>query len=294
MDAEGNLYGTTTAGGVHDRGIVFKLTPSGTETVLYSFKGNMGGGPSGFPPSSLIIDAAGNLYGTTHFGGGSGNCKKGCGTVFKLTPQGSMTILHAFSGSPADGSAPMAGLIMDSTGNLYGTTCQGGRHGDGTVFKIAPSGVETVLQSFFGSPMDGSCPAARLDIDASGDLYGTTWFGGDYGDGTAFKVAPSGVESILHSFAGAPTDGRGPLARLILDSAGSLYGTTSQGGARNDGTVFKISPSGVETILHSFSGAPSDGGDPSASVTFAPNGNLFGTTSGGGAHNWGAVFEIRH
>lgn len=332
-DGSGNLYGTASEGGAYGEGTVFKLTPSGVETVLYSFKSS---GDGTFPVSSLISDAAGNLYGTTNFGGtygkgtvfkvtpsgvetvlhsfGSGNDGSttvlgliadasgnlygvtndgggiGChGTVFKVTPSGTETVLHSFSGS--DGLYPVGTLISDSTGDLYGTTSAGGAYGGGTVFELTPSGVETVLYSFpnvdYGS--DGESPFAGLVADASGNLYGTTLFGGPYGGGTVFKLTPSGVETVLHAL-GKGDDGILPWSGLILDAAGNLYGTTSVGGANGYGTVFEVTPSGVESILHSFSG--SDGFAPEANLLADTSGNLYSTTRVGGAFGFGEVFAL--
>jgi uncharacterized repeat protein (TIGR03803 family) len=272
---------------------VFKLTRSGRESVLYSFEGFMGGYPEGNTASALIMDSDGNLYGTTRYGG-SGNCDDGCGTVFKLTPSGAMKVLHSFAGSPADGSDPRAGLIIDVAGNLYGTTSEGGTSGHGAVFKITAAGAESVLYSFGRPPVDGDYPASRLTMDSAGNLYGTTWFGGSHNEGTVFKLTSSGVESVLHSFPGGPFDGVDPVAGLMMDGAGSLYGTTSKGGASGHGTVFKISPAGAESVLYSFAGPPLDGNYPVAGLTMNSHGDLYGTTSGGGSHYWGTVFEIKY
>jgi uncharacterized repeat protein (TIGR03803 family) len=287
-DASGNLYGTTAGGGAHSAGTVFKLTPSGSETVLYTFIGSTDGGA---PEAGLIADASGNLYGTTVYGGGCGN-----GTVFKLTPSGSETVLHGFCLS-TDGLLPYAGLIADASGNLYGTTsqgggsanCVGGVGGCGTVFVVPPSGSETVLHSFTDSG-DAAYPDAGLIADASGNLYGTTNSGGAYGAGTVFKLTPSGSETVLYSFIN--TSGALPgKAGLIADASGNLYGTTNSGGAYSYGTVFKLTPSGSETVLYSFTGG-SDGRGPEAGLIFDASGNLYGTTFSGGAHGYGTVFKL--
>jgi uncharacterized repeat protein (TIGR03803 family) len=251
MDTAGNLYGTTLSGGTgtildcgDGCGTVFKLDLSGTETVLYSFKGS----PDGSNPNAgLIMDAAGNLYGTTSTGGGA--CSpSGCGTVFKLDPSGTESVLYSFQDSP-DGALPFAGLIMDAAGNLYGTTDSGGdqcsvlNFGCGTVFKLDASGSESLLYSFQG-PFDGAGPYAGLIMDTASNLYGTTVAGGSGGGGTVFKLAPSGNESVHHSFSWAP-DGALPFAGLIMDAAGNLYGTAAEGGSSAGnccGTVFKLAP----------------------------------------------------
>jgi uncharacterized repeat protein (TIGR03803 family) len=164
--------------------VVFKLSPAGTETVLHSFTGHDGA----HPVAGLIADAAGNLYGTTLEGGASNACPSGCGTVFKLSPTGSETILHSFTGE-GDGAYPYAGLTRDAAGNFYGTANHGGTHGNGVVFKLSPSGTETVLHSFTGGA-DGGPPSAGLVRDPAGNLYGTTANGGASGYGVVFKLTP--------------------------------------------------------------------------------------------------------
>jgi uncharacterized repeat protein (TIGR03803 family) len=265
-----------------------QLTGS-TYTVLHSFAGGTKDGANPF--AGLVLDSAGNLYGTTQHGGASGNCgSAGCGTIFKLTPARKFTLLHSFTGQPADGAIPGARLITDPAGNFYGTTEAGGASGNGTVFKLSPTGVETVLHSFAGWPTDGTDPEASLILDLAGNLYGTTRFGGTTntcgtgGCGTIFKVAPDGTETVLYSFPGPP-EGKEPLAGLILDSAGNLYGTTSAGGTLENGNVFMLAPNGTETVLHSFAGHPTDGYFPRGNLIQDSAGNFYGTTGGGGASN---------
>ncbi|PYT52595.1 MAG: hypothetical protein DMG43_11255, partial [Acidobacteria bacterium] len=259
-----------------------------TFTVLYSFMGS----PDGNGPylAALILDKAGNLYGTTN-AGGTGTCSlgrigpsPGCGTVFKLDTAGNETVLHSFTGS--DGSGPAASLIMDTAGNLYGTTSSGGSASVGTVFKIDTSGNQTVLHSFAGS--DGSGPDAGLIMDNAGNLYGTTSSGGSASVGTVFKIDTSGNETVLYNFKGG-TDGARPEAGLIMDQAGNLYGTTLAGGtgtcsylSSGCGTIFKLDTSGNETVLHSFTGSPGDGANPFAALILDGAGNLYGTTLAGG------------
>jgi uncharacterized repeat protein (TIGR03803 family) len=288
MDAQGNLYGTTWAGGV-GWGTVFKLDPSGKETVLHSFTDNFSDGASPF--GSVIMDAAGNLYGTTYVGGGHGY-----GTVFKLEPSGTETVLHSFTDG-ADGSLPSGNLIMDADGNLYGVADYGGNSscsnvghpsGCGTVFKLAPSGTLTVLYSFTGGS-DGADPSGGLIMDATGNLYGTTWGGGAYGYGTVFKLDSSGKETVLHSF--QSSDGSGPSSGLIMDAKGNLYGTTYSGGAYGKGTVFRLDSLNNETVLYSFTGG-SDGWNPFGGLVMDAKGNLYGTTWGGGAYGYGTVFKL--
>jgi uncharacterized repeat protein (TIGR03803 family) len=233
MDSVGDLYGTTFNGGANSAGTVFKISASGTETLLHSFGGNSTDGT--FPLAGLIMDSAGDLYGTTQHGG-----QFGLGTVFKISATGTETVLYSFGANLPDGYDPSAGLIMDSAGELYGTTAYEGPNGEGMVFKISALGTETVLHSFGANSTDGVQPSAGLIMDSAGDLFGTTRFGGAYGNGTVFKISAAGTESVLYSFGANSTDGWDPYGGLIMDSAGNLYGTTWGGGANSDGTVFKI------------------------------------------------------
>jgi len=265
-------------------GLMLAVAPAAVaapaETVLYSFSGSNGDGAS--PNAGLTADSAGNFYGTTVYGGASS-----FGTVFKVTPSGSETVLYSFTGG-SDGSNPNGGLIADGAGNLYGTATFGGASGAGTVFRLSPSGVLTVLHSFAWS--DGAFPYARLLADNAGNLYGTTVNGGGASCGTVFKLAPDGTMTVLYSFA-CSADGGAPYGGLIADSAGNLYGTTSGGGASSAGTVFKLTPSGTETVLYSFSGSP-DGASPHAGLTADSAGNFYGTTVHGGMSNAGTVFKL--
>ncbi len=312
FDAAGNLYGTNAYRGPSDGGTVFELTPSPnavggrwTEKVLHSFgSGTDGAGPH----ASMIFDAAGNLYGTTQGGG-----TYSWGTVFELTPTegGNWTekVLYSFNPSGGDGYYPFASLIFDAAGNLYGTTGGGGASGDGTVFELTPTVVgnwtEKVLHSF--NFTDGADPLAALIFDAAGNLYGTTFYGGTYNEGTVFKLTPTAgggwTEEVLHSF-GNGMGASNPYAGLIFDAAGNLYGTTVNGGIYTSctygtygcGTVFKLTPSGggwTEEVLHSF-GNGTDASNPYASLTFDAAGNLYGTTVYGGTYGYGTVFEIIH
>jgi len=282
IDSAGNIYGTTLDGGANHMGAVFKIDTAGAETILYSFGGGANDGWS--PTGGLIMDSAGNLYGTTSVGGSGGG-----GTVFKIG--GGETILHSFDAGNIDGADPYGGVIMDSAGNLYGTTTQGGAYFEGTVFKISAAGTETILHSFGASPTDGRVPTAGLIMDSAGNLYGATTYGGANTSGTVFKIDNAGTETILYSFAASATDGRlpGPYSALIMDNVGSLYGTTANGGVNHmsplgDGTAFKISAAGTETILYSFGSSASDGLAPYAGLTVDSVGNLYGTTMNGGAN----------
>ena len=291
-DESGNLYGTTYNGGsvTCDCGVVFKIDSAGHESVLHSFQGTPDGAN---PKSALVRDSAGNLYGTTVYGGNNSNAcggQIGCGTVFKIDSAGNETVLHSFAGS-GDGSYPFAGLLMDSTGNLYGTTFDGGPFNLGTVFKLDAAGNETVLYNFQGGS-DGEVPVAPLIQDGAGNLYGTTQGGGilecSLGCGTVFKLSSFGVETVLYRFTGGD-DGSVPRAGLVIDSAGNLYGTASSAGdlscsvlsGTGCGTVFRIDPEGNETTLHVFKGT--DGAMPKTGLLRDGAGNLYGTTFEGGS-----------
>ena len=285
LDTNGNLYGTTNYGGAYGFGTAFKLTRSGTETILHSFDVN--GTDGAYPVASLVM-YKGNLYGTT-VEGGTYNID---GTVFELkhTTNGwTETILHSF-GASGDGSQPYCALTLDTTGNLYGTTNVGGAYSYGTVFKLTPSGTETILHNFDLNGRDGANPIAGV-VMYSGNLYGTTEYGGAYGYGTVFKLTPSGTEKILWSFRNG-TDGAYPVAGLVVYN-GNLYGTTANGGAYGDGTVFEVTLSGTETILHSFDNNDIDGINPYAGLVVY-KGNLYGTTVNGGGTGSaaGIVFKM--
>jgi uncharacterized repeat protein (TIGR03803 family) len=315
MDSSGNLFGTTACGGNGcGYGVVYELAANGTETVLYAFAG----GKDGADPNDLVMDASGNLYGTTNIGGGTGCNGEGCGTVFKISPKGKESVLYRFCAAQncTDGAFPVAGLILDQSGNLYGTTAQGGSGSGiyGTVFELATDGTETVLYSFCqqNGCADGGSPYSRLAMDASGNLYGTTANGGSSQSGTVFRLAPGGAETVLYSFCqlGSCADGAVPTSGVVLDGAGNLYGTTQSGGSGSDGrnctgcgTVFKLAPNGVETVLHSFCSKKNcaDGGSNLAGLAglVLKSGTLYGTTPQGGKHadpntfNAGTVFAVQ-
>ena len=274
LATNGDLYGTTYYGGANDDGTVFKITPSGTLSTLHSFDYYTDGAE---PQAGLAQGANGNLYGTTEVGGANGY-----GTVFKITPSGTLTTLHSFAGYP-EGASPYAGLVLATNGDFYGTTYGGGAnsYGYGTVFKITPSGTLSTLHSF--DVIDGYFPTAGLVQDTkTGILYGTTFAGGANSDGTVFTITPSGSLTTLHSFDG--TDGAYPWAGLIQATDRNLYGTTYGGGANGDGTVFKITPSGSLTTLYSFCSQSSctDGTNPVAALVQATSGDFYGTTEDGG------------
>jgi len=378
-DVAGNLYGATSQGGAYGYGVVFQLVAGAggvwSENVIYNFCPVSGCADGGYPlASNLIFDAAGNLYGTTTYGGAYQPTCGGtdCGTVFELSPNGdgtwTETVLHSF-GNGKDGREPATGVISDAAGNLYGTTYFGGAEREGTVFELAPSSsgawTETVLHDFCstrGCP-DGSGPSG-LVLDGKGDLYGTAPSGGSHsgscheiGCGVVFRLVPGThgkwKENVLYTFTdsdrgpgGNPTldaarnlyattpdtvfelqkkgawskkvlhrfgkgkDGADIGGSLVFDSSGNLYGTTVNGGAYHTcsdgsgcGTVFRLTPLGngkwTEKILHSFNDNGRDGYWPSASVIFDPAGNLYSTTgrggssgSGCGGYGCGTVFEI--
>ena len=248
-----------------------------------------------------VTQAAGSSYDVTvashppavacSVSNGSGTLVSNVTDIAVACAKGTERILYSFAGGTADGADPNGGLIIDGAGNLYGTTGRGGADGLGTVFEVSATGTERVLHSFVGGPTDGSNPAAGLVVDGAGNLYGTTYGGGASGLGTVFEVSATGAERILHSFAGGAADGANPSARLVIDSAGNLYGTTYGGGASGLGTVFEVSATGTESILYSFAGGPTDGASPDAGLLLDGD-ILYGTTSSGSfltAQNGGAA-----
>jgi uncharacterized repeat protein (TIGR03803 family) len=352
VDTAGNLYGTAN-GGAKGIGVVFKVDSKGAETILYSFKG----GTDGANPNGLTIDKSGNLFGTTAAGG------LGSGTVFKITAAGKYSILHTFGRVAGDGSKPIGTLTLDTAGNIYGTTSSGGgTQSAGTVFKMTPKGVETVLYKFTISTGNVCGPAGNILRDGVGNIYGATLCGGLFGGGALFKLTPKNAESVIYNFCtdelcsdggdpeyivrspqgnfyvnvqlmqegaggvvevssngtepspsngyefcgagffGSPcTDGARPRGPMLL-SGGDLYGTTFAGGssatdsANGGGAVYELTEGFVETVLYSFpdpsSGTVNDGWNPFGGVIMDKAGNLYGTTSGGGANSLGTVFKL--
>ncbi len=281
-DAAGNFYGTTTEGGTYNAGTVFKITPEGVESVLYNFTGGADGAT---PFSSLVLDKSGNLYGTTSLGGDLNVCaSQGCGTAFKLDSSGNESVLYSFTdGSPRN-------VILDPAGNLLGTTPSGGTFGQGAIFKVQPNGAETVLYSFTGGSNGGE-PFWPTLVNRQGTLYGTTISGGTRNQGTVFSLNTKGQETVLHRFAGPTSDGAYPVAGVIFDAQGNMYGMTNGGGTRQYGVVYKLAPNGTETVLHTFSAA-TDGGTPNGALVMDAQGNLYGTTATGGPQRGGTVFMI--
>jgi len=284
-DKAGNLYGTTTAGGDPFYGVVFKIDQKGHYTVLHRFAGHDGSFPLG-----LVHDRIGNLYGVT-VQSDEGNC---CGTVYRIDSTGKESVLHFFAGS--DGENPYGDLFLDRKGNIYGTTALGGSTGRGVVFKLNTTGQLKVLHNFTGGADDGGNPYGGLVSDGAGNGYGTTFFGGAFDKGVIYKIDRSGNFTVLYSFTGG-ADGGNPQAGLIRGAAGNLYGTTQVGGDNGCngpdpgcGVVFKLDPSGTESVLHAFSDG-TDGGAPAGTLTMDAHGNLYGTASGGGK-GFGVVFKI--
>src|ERR1022692_2567536 len=291
----GDLYGTTSGFPNGNNGTVFKITPGGTLTTLYSFCSQSGCTDGAAPYAGLVQAANGDLYGTTQYGGTNGDY----GTVFKITPSGTLTTLYSFCSQTncADGDEPVAGLVQAANGDFYGTTGGGGANVYyGTVFKITPSGTLTTLYNFCSQSgcTDGGNPDAGLVQAANGDLYGTTYDAGTNGQGTVFKITPSGTLTTLYSFCpqSGCTDGH-PDAGLVQAANGDFFGTTYYGGARlYGGTVFKITPSGTLTPLYRFcsqSGCP-DGEHPYAGLIQGTHGDLYGTTADGGANLYGGSY----
>jgi len=299
----GNLYATIQSGGANNRGTVFKITTSGALTTLYSFCAQ-NSCTDGALPLAGLVQSGGNFYGTTDSGGANG-----FGSIFRITPAGVLTTLYSFcgvSGCP-DGASPAAGLVLASNGSLYGTTQSGGANkntncsveGCGTVFKITTGGALTVLYNFCSKSgcTDGQTPEAGLIQGTDGNFYGTTMSGGaNNNNGTIFKISPTGTFKTLYSLCSLSScaDGQGPVAGLIQATDGNFYGTTESGGTLGAGTIFKITPSGTFTPLYSFcsQSACADGEEPKAALIQATNGNFYGTTFIGGIHGYGVVFEL--
>jgi uncharacterized repeat protein (TIGR03803 family) len=304
LDEEDNLYGTTAGGGNHHSGVVFELAhDSWAESILYNFCAKPKCSDGGSPYAGLVFDKSSNLYGTGY-------------AAFELSPGSDgwkEVALHDFTGEHGDGEEPLAGLILDAAGNVYGTAEDGGNNslcsgGCGIVYQLTPGPdgkwAETVLHRFGSFQNDGRRPGVgALIMDGSGSLYGTTTGGGAFSSscscGTVFKLTPGSdgkwKETILHSFT-LGTGGEGPSAGVVMDKAGNLYGTTSAGGAASCGCglVYKLAPGSngkwTYTVLHRFTGA--DGAGPNANLILDGQGNLYGTTTTGGAGGYGVAFEL--
>ena len=312
---DGNFYGIMATAGANDDGTVFKMTPSGTVTVVHNFNGTDGDTGVG----QLVQGADGNLYGTTFNGGAHNECLAGCGTIFKITLSGSLTTIYNFCSQPncTDGANPAAGLVVGADGSFYGTTAFGGTSSRkcgqyalacGTIFKITPSGVLTTLYSFClqQNCPDGDTPFAGLVQGTDGDFYGTTYLGGAANTGTIFKMAPEGALTTLYNFCSQPNceDGGSNYGGVVQASDGNFYGAAAQGGIPYDlcsfygtcGTIFRITPWGVYTVLHYFN--YNDGFYPATGVLQATDGKIYGSTVDGGANctpgydACGTVFSI--
>ena len=286
---KGSFYGTTVdgpTGPLGGPGTIFKITKSGkkyVEKILFVFNTTDGAAPGAVTP---VFDSQGNLYGTTTGGGNPGN-----GTVFKLAPDGTETVLHNFNCSN-DGCVPWAGVTLDKKGNLYGTTQVGGAYTYGTLYEITAAGNYSILYNFMGGN-DGLYPWNPPVLDKKGNLYGTTENGGSGGYGTVYEFNPkTGQKTILHNFYGGVSDGASPLdGALVFDKEGNIYVTTMGGGIVGGGTIYKLAPDGTFTILHSFTNQP-DGDDPMGGVVFDKQGNLYTTTEEGGATTNGTVIKL--
>lgn len=334
IDGNGNLYGTSYAGGAHGAGTVFRVSPAGVVNVVHSFAGSPSDGQS--PYDAPVRDSAGNLYGTTYSGGSTNNCsgRPGCGTVFKVSPTAGETVLYNFSGG-SDGSTPLGSLTLDPSGDLYGIsegsqlgvmfkisasgtfstiynfpqypgpgatliqnrvgnffgTSYDGGSGAGSVFEISPLGQETTLYSFSGGA-DGSEPNTKLTQDSQENFYGTTFAGGANSAGTLYKIDKNKNFSVLYSFCQLANcaDGELPYGWVTLDSAGNLYGLTFNESSSNPGLVFKLTPSGQESVL--YSGFLSDWPDQGPALVMDKAGNLYGSTFTGGTSGVGTIFKL--
>ena len=304
--SDGNFYGTAARGGHTnlDNGIgfgsVFRITPTGALTNLYSFTGAPDGA---FPSAGLVRGNDGNFYGVTSLGGITTNGSLGYGTIFRVSPNGGYTNLYLFAGSPNDGSEPN-GLVLGSDGNLYGTTQEGGGNSCncGILFRISPNGSYSNLYSFGSSLSDGGIPNGLVQ-GSDGNFYGTTQAGGNSSPqnpgccGVVFRISPSGSYTTIYAFRNSPNDGRTPTAGLVQGSDGSFYGSTQQGGSNVNcyqgcGTVFRVSPSGSETNLYSFGNFAGDGTEPNASLVQGSDGSFYGTTTFGGINGSGTVYRL--
>jgi uncharacterized repeat protein (TIGR03803 family) len=290
LGADGNFYGTTPQGSVSSGGVsstnggnVFQLTPQGQFTALYTFAGN--GEPGGRQPGNLVAGSDGYFYGTNNYGGASVSAY---GTVFRIAPDGTFTLLHAFNPG-TDGAYPGESLTLGSDGNFYGALQEGPNSAPaGAIFKMTPAGAVTIVHTFQGT--DGGSPSGRLLQLANGDWYGTAASGGAYNGGTVFRMTAKGVITTLHAFNGA--DGSAPVGGLAVGSDGNFYGLTGSGAANAGGSIFRVSPLGSFMTLHQLSGA--DGEHPAAGPIFGVDGLLYGTTNeyGGASGASGSVFQF--
>ncbi len=281
---DGNLYGVTPNGGANSDGVVFRITPSGTLTAIYSFCSLASCADGANPYTSLIQGSNGDLYGATYYGGANNS-----GTLFKITTSGTLTTLYSFCSlaNCADGSEPEGQLAEDSAGNIYGTAVEGGASNFGTVFKFSTKGVLSTLHSFSGA--DGEYPQGGL-VAANGAFYGVAEDGGADGYGTVFKITTAGKETTVHSFTGS--EGEYPKGWMV-EADGNFYGAAA-GGAQGYGMIFKMTAAGTVTTFYSFCSLAdcADGTEPTAGLMEATDGNLYGVTYGGGANENGTAYEL--
>jgi uncharacterized repeat protein (TIGR03803 family) len=283
--SDSNFYGNTDSGGAYSSGTIFEMTPAGLETVLYSFGST---GADGVNPASRLLQASdGNFYGTSLNGGSHSQ-----GAIYMVTPAGLETVLYSFGATNADGNDATSGLIQGSDGTFYGTTLAGGQANSGTFFSFTAAGGETVLHTFGTTGTDAVYPTGELLAAGDGNFYGVSQQGGTYGDGTIFQVTPAGVERLIYSFGATNSDGMVPCCQLLIGGDGNFYGTTVTGGTSGSGTIFMVTPAGVETLLHSFGGTSADGASPYSGLILANDGVLYGTASAGGASSNGTVYRF--
>lgn len=283
---DGTLYGTTEVGGKNGHGTVFSITPGGSFTTLYSFRG---GTSDGAKPMAALTNVNGTLYGTTPEGGVGGGCVN-CGTLFSISTSGVEKVRYFFGSTKNDGIGPTSKLVLLG-GKLYGTTRNGGNggvFGEGVIFSATPAGSETVIYRFKGDA-DGGCSSLCNLTSDDGTLYGTTRFGGKNRVGSVFSITPGGTFKTLYNASSKGDAGGEPLAALT-SAGGVLYGTMSRGPVDKKGTVFSITTSGTLTTIYTFTGG-SDGATPSSNLRFL-NGKLFGTTAKGGTADEGTIFSI--
>ena len=281
---DGNLYTTVQNNGLVSRGTTFKMSLAGVPTTLYNFCSLTGCADGSYPDGGLILGVDGNFYGTTNSGGSHNS-----GTTFKMTPAGAITTLWNFTASGTDNGAPWYPVLQAQDGNFWGVSQAIYAFTYGAIYKVTPSGTFTAFPFNYTNGATPDLPTQGTD----GNFYGVARGGGAHGFGTIYKVTPAGVISVLHDFAGYPSDGNIPVGILTQGNDGNLYGMTYQGGASNLGTVFKISPSGTYTVLYSFTGwGFGDGALPIAGLTLGTDGNFYGSTNNGGTKNLGALLKV--
>jgi uncharacterized repeat protein (TIGR03803 family) len=279
MGSDGNLYGTTSVGGPGLAGVFYELTPAGAVTVLHAFGSSATDGAH--PTGALIQGTDGNFYGITNGGGANDIGSGGDGTVFKIAPDGTETVLYSFGGTTGDGKSPIAGLVQGTDGNFYGVTSAGGSNGYGAVFSVSPAGGEALLYSFVSNyglsvrAVSSLVQGGTLIQANDGNFYLTTEAGGTSNNGTVFRITPQGSGSVLYSFGSSSTDGVDP-GPLLQGSDGNLYGTTIVGGTAGVGTLFELSLSGAETVLYSF-GTTNSGLASPTGLLEGMDGHLYGT-----------------